>query len=597
MHITTYLPRLFISISIVVLLSVMVNITNSQLHAWRIDVGTPSARVFTTELREPESAEINGNVVTFQWSFPHSTIIIPPYNHPQIIRLRTMMRAESPPKSIKLSHDSLQFALSIAPQPRQYAFYANHNSPISINCDMQGVIAPELDSICVAIDWIGGKRVTQTIDWNVVGWTILLGIMIFSCAWVVTNSALSWQMMFYFTLMTAIICGFPLYSILFAPHICIGLGLTTLIWWSIKRWVTHDWQQIACQAMLVNMMLKGFGVFVPGYFGTDLFFHVNRFTHAMNGMFYLVAHGRDQFYPYPPGVYQLIAPIVLPLMTVIPSHQLIIALAVLLDTSTIILLAWMCQSLGWSRRSITFMSWLYVILPAGFLLHWQATVSQNIGQWLGMMAITTSLMRVSPMNILWMVWATVGHFGAFLSLLLTNAFALTFISLRRIALWWWVVVIFVSIFFYSQYTDLILSQLSGFSSHNNQGGVINGFYAWWDQAWRYGIYGHYLAIGLALAIVGLCLAPRDNWWKISIAMVISTSLFFIAQVGFGFNVTRYMIFIFPVVSSFAGITIGRLYRRHAGRIMVYALLGYIAWNSCFAWFNGTLLGVRMGYLW
>jgi hypothetical protein len=285
-------------------------------------------------------------------------------------------------------------------------------------------------------------------------------------------------------------------------------------------------------------------------------------------------------------------------MTVIPAHQIIVALAVLIDTSTILLLAWMCQHLGWSRRSITFVSWLYVILPAGFLLHWQATVAQNIGQWLGMMAITTSIMRVSPMNILWMVWATVGHFGAFLSLLLTNAFALVFITLRRITLWWWAVVILVSILFYSQYTDLILSQISGFSANNRQyGGVFNGFYAWWDQAWRYGIYGHYLAIGLALASVGLCLAPRDNWWKMSIAMVVSSSILFIAQVGFGFNVTRYMIFIFPVVSSFAGVTIGRLYRGHAGRVMVYALLGYIAWNSCINWFNGTLLGAWRAFLW
>jgi len=66
---TTSLPRLFISISIVVLLSVMVIITNSQLHSWRIDVGTPSARMFTKELRGPESTEIDGNVVTYQWGF------------------------------------------------------------------------------------------------------------------------------------------------------------------------------------------------------------------------------------------------------------------------------------------------------------------------------------------------------------------------------------------------------------------------------------------------------------------------------------------------------------------------------------------------
>ena len=176
---------------------------------------------------------------------------------------------------------------------------------------MQGIIDPELASICVAIDWIDGKRVTQLIEWNVIGWIILLGVMIFCCAWVVTNSALSWQMMFYIIIMTAVIFSFPRYNILFAPHICLGLGLTTLIWWSIKRWMTPDWRQIACQAMLVNIMLKGLGVFVPEYRGTDLIFHVHRFSDTMNGMLYLVSQGQGQFFPYPPGVYQLIAPIVL----------------------------------------------------------------------------------------------------------------------------------------------------------------------------------------------------------------------------------------------------------------------------------------------
>jgi hypothetical protein len=33
---------------------------------------------------------------------------------------------------------------------------------------------------------------------------------------------------------------------------------------------------------------------------------------------------------------------------------------------------------------------------------------------------------------------------------------------------------------------------------------------WWQFAWSYGLYGHYLGIGVALTVLGLCLAPWDR---------------------------------------------------------------------------------------
>ena len=75
-------------------------VTLQQQQSWHIDVGTSAARVFTTTLRESESAQIDGKLTTFQWSLPHSIITLPPHSQPQIISLRTIMRAESPPQAV-----------------------------------------------------------------------------------------------------------------------------------------------------------------------------------------------------------------------------------------------------------------------------------------------------------------------------------------------------------------------------------------------------------------------------------------------------------------------------------------------------------------
>jgi hypothetical protein len=103
--------------------------------------------------------------------------------------------------------------------------------------------------------------------------------------------------------------------------------------------------------------------------------------------------------------------------------------------------------------------------------------------------------------------------------------------------------------------------------------------------------------GVALAVLGLGLAPRDRWWQMAVAMLVSAGVLLVAQVVIDFGATRYVIFIFPVVASYAGLALGRLRRGRAGQIMLIALLGLIALQSGLAWLNGAVLGIRMGYLW
>lgn len=569
-------------------------VSAAQHQPWHIDVGSPAARIFTTTLRESESALIDGTRTTFQWSLPYSVIQLPLHTQPQLITLRTIMRAESPPQAVILTHNQRAFALATTAGVRRYTFYATHSTQLTITCDMGAPSTGELANICIAIDSITGYSTTYAIDWPVLIRILVLMCAVAGMAWVLTMPAHPWYMLVCVVIGATLVQTFAVASVLFASVLSIGIVGIAAVIWGIRQWVRPGWQRTAAHAMVLNIALKGFGVLVPGYFGTDVFFHVNRFMATLSGLIYQIADGQGQTYPYTPGNYQLIAPLMIPLVSFIPAERIMIMSAIIIDSSTIWILGWICQRLAWSSRSIALMAWLYVILPAGFLLEWQATIAQNIGQWLGMMAIATSLFAITPTSVLWIMWAVVGHFGAFLSLHLAMTIAAMYPQLRHMVRWWWGGVLLMGVVFYSQYSTLIRAQLMHLGGNTAN---LDWTARWWQFAWEYGIYGHYLGIGLALCLVGICVAPRDRWWFMAVAMLSAAGALLLAQVFVDFGATRYIIFVFPVVASYAGMALARLRRGRAGHVMLVALLAVISLHSILAWFNGTLFGIRMGYLW
>jgi hypothetical protein len=580
----------------VLLAFVVVSVIGQLQRIWYIDFGTPAARIYATQLRESEQMTIGQHATTVQWSYATSHIPLPVAHQPQIITIRTIMRAESPPQRITLTNETHAVAILPTPGVRNHHLYIAQGSYIAIRCDMQGISDTELATICVAVDWMRGQPAAGVRAVAPLLWMLALIVAVCVLAWVVATRIHPWRAWVVIGVVTTVLLRFAAQSIMYAPQLTLVVAGVAVGWWVLARQSRPIWQRIAGQAMLANVAIKGLGALVPGYFGTDLFFHVNRFVGVFSGQFYQIADGQGQTYPYPPGVYQLLAPLVLPLMAVFPTHYVMIFTAIIVDSSTILIVAWMCQRLAWSHRSIALMACLYVVLPAGFLMQWQATVAQNIGQWLGMMAIATSLWRITMLSVIAMAWTVVGHFGAFLTLHLAYTIAVAFRELRQMAWWWWGVVVVMGGLFYSQYVRLIYEQLY---THyiDDPATQMEWQTRWWDLVWKYGVYGHYLGIAVVLAIVGLILAPRDRWWQMAVAMMTSTGLLLVAQVFGGFNATRYMIFIFPVVASFAGLALGRLCRGRAGHVMILALLAFIALQSSMAWFNGTLFGVRVGFLW
>lgn len=560
---------------------------------WHSDIGTKGAQRYTTTLRESESAAIDSTDTTFQWAFPGSSILraLPTQTH--IVSLQTMQRSEQPARTVTFTIAQHSYTIAGIAGIRTIQLLAPPSPTITIHCDTTATSDPALAALCIALLRVDSQRISPAVDILALGWLFVLATSIALGALLTLPQSPRLAAVLSASLL-AIALSFPhAVSVSYPGLICL-----TLLWVVavlLIRWRSNiPWVQIALLAMIAHLLLKTTGVLSPGYLGTDIGFHAHKFEAVLRGTIFQIADGQGLTYPYPPTIYTLIAPIVLPLQAIVPLTLLIHLSAVVIDSSTIILLAWLAHRFGWSHLRIGLMSALYVVLPAGFLLQWQATVAQTIGQWLGVIAVVTSFTDQRTLSRLSMALTMVGHFGAFLTLHLTYTLAFLHRSLRPIALRWWGVFVVVSVCFFSQYVTTILAQFAALTQSDGNTTIAE---RWWQYAWQYGIYGHYYGIGLALMLIGLWSARSDRLRALSGLMVGSTTILMLAQVLADIDTTRYVIALFPFVALYAAVPLAQLWRSNAGRTVVVSLLGLILIQSGQAWFAGVTQGVRMGFLW
>ncbi|MEY2845823.1 MAG: hypothetical protein RL076_1369, partial [Chloroflexota bacterium] len=120
----------------VLLAFVVVSVIGQLQRIWYIDFGTPAARIYATQLRESEQMTIGQHATTVQWSYATSHIPLPVAHQPQIITIRTIMRAESPPQRITLTNETHAVAILPTPGVRNHHLYIAQGSYIAIRCDM-----------------------------------------------------------------------------------------------------------------------------------------------------------------------------------------------------------------------------------------------------------------------------------------------------------------------------------------------------------------------------------------------------------------------------------------------------------------------------
>lgn len=602
-----YVRRVWPIMLACVVMAYLITLYGMPSH-WALDVANPRADIYMRDIRQAENVVINGKTETIRWSWTSSSyVFLPnpaqyrigsltlPWRWPDsVLSLRTMARIEEPPRQIQMTiGDAYQVDLPTIAGVRVHHLLVPAVDSLRFDCDNSATINPDLASICVAIIHIESQQIRSSI--NIALW-MWIGIFIAFCLIIIyfLFGKLSGILpVFGFIALASTSMMWPVQTSTYAWEFLIGGGGAIIGFGIIQRWPMPVWLRYAMMGMVANIILKEMGVLAPGIYAIDIRFHTNRFNEALWYSVYQYAEGRGTNYPYPPIIYFLMAPLALPLEQIFALPQVIHTLSVVIESSTIVILAWMLQRNHWSSRQIALMSALYVVLPAGFQLQWYATIAQSVGQWLGVLAIVLSVIGINRWSILAMYGAILGHFGAFLTVHLSMTLALLSRSLRRISLWWWGVVVGVGVVYYSQFVTLIVAQLGRLKNTQEPTTFEQRLY---ELIWEYGFVGHYNGIFVALMLVGLMVAPRSQWWRMSVSMVSAALVLLSAQLFFDVVPTRYIIYLFPVVATYAVVPLNRLWRSWAGRMSVVALLSWVFWQSISVWMDGVTHGTLIGVL-
>jgi len=596
----------FVCAAIIVLLAL---IGQMRQPSYAIDVGISATRSLTTDMRVPEKIQIGDQLRTMRWSYQDSHILLPQTLHNAIVVVHTMTRAEESPAYISMRSGRSIVSIDPTAGLRSYAILVSHVSPLVFDCDT-GSSTSTLSSLCVAIDTVNVSWTSVShIDRTAVRWfgglIAILVTIIF-----VSIPAHRWPLRIMIALpLAALLLQYGVQLQPLIPGLTIALAATGGVLWLVRR-IQTPWLNVAMQIFVVSVFIKALGVFAPGFMGSDIFFHLNRFTEVANGTGYMFVTGGDgdrnlRTFPYPTSTYLTIAPWLLPVMQwyqFVPfQHELgstlprVIGLfIVLIESSVILVLGWVLSRFGWSSRQIAWVGALYLALPAAYIVQWQGSLAQNTAQWFGLAAMAVAVTTSTPLSWLLMYLSMTSHFGTLLTLAVTFSIATLWAPIRRHIWHWWVILAFVGAAYYSQYLSLIVTQLQSMAGEATASTLAE---RWWDYAWQQGLYGQYLGIGLGIAVLGLVIAPRNRWWYMALSVFLGSALLMIVHVVLDKNTSRYSVALIPVVSAYAGYFVFRLQKTPVARILVGALVSYLLWASLTLWFDGAWLGVKMPLLW
>lgn len=593
-----------LSTCIIAMMTLVVLIGQLRISEYVIDVGISATRSLTANMRVPEKIRVNEQTRTIRWSYQDSQILLPQTVHNAIVAVHTMTRADDAPAYISMQSGTHTVAIDPQAGFRHYYVFVTQVRPLTFTCDATTT------ALCVAIDTVNVSwtRISH-VEHAAVRWFMVL---IMLCITIIFTSipAQRWGIRLMIGIPAALLLmqyGVILQS--FVPQFTLGLFGVFVLLWLIRR-IRTPWLNVAMQVFLVSVFIKSLGVFAPGFMGSDIFFHLNRFTEVANGTGYMFVTGGDgdrnlRTFPYPTSTYLTIAPWLLPVMQwyqFVPfQHELgstlprvIGMFIVLIESSVVLVLGWVLARFGWSSRQIGWVGALYLALPAAYIVQWQGSLAQNTAQWYGLTAMAVAVSSSTPFSWLLMYLSMTSHFGTLLTLGVTFSIATLWAPIRRHIWHWWLILVVVTVIYYSQYLTLIVTQLQNMAGEATASTLAE---RWWDYAWHHGLYGHYLGIGVALAVLGLILAPRNRWWYMALSIFLGSALLLIVHVVLDKNTSRYSVALIPVVSAYAGYFMYCLQKTRAARMLAYTIVSYLLWASLTLWFNGAWLGVKMPLLW
>jgi hypothetical protein len=379
------------------------------------------------------------------------------------------------------------------------------------------------------------------------------------------------------------------------------------------------WQALVLLALVIFCLRYG-GKIYPDSMPGDIGFHVNRMGDTLRGTVLLLSKNRGVFFPYPPALYLLLAPLTL----ITPDRALLLrSVAAVLDACSPMLVALIALRGGMVRdwRWAVGAGGLYGLGGSGFMPTWWNFSTHIFAQFGHLLLITLVVLHYQPIRqrqmragqalmllIVAQALVYLGHFGFWINMSILSAIGLlVLMAIRwrqqdRHDLFLLVAASVVAqaltvLLFYSGYTQLFVEQAqrtaSGGLNELAGRGAVDPQILW--AGLIAGLYAHIGLFPIPLALVGLLC-----WRGQPIVRLLLAGTFLI---GVGFAVlpfltgstlsTRWMMFAIWGLACGSAAAAEWLWRRgRAGRLVVVVVGGYVLWLSLLMWVGALAWRIR-----
>lgn len=374
--------------------------------------------------------------------------------------------------------------------------------------------------------------------------------------------------------------------------------------------------------MLLTFGLKYGGRLYPDSMPGDIQLHVNRFGGTLTGMVYLVAQHRGLPFPFPPGLYLLLAPLTLTGANIRDLFQI---MAGLFEAGSLLLLYLLVVRAGESARVGLLAAAIYGFTAFGFMTTWFSFQTQTAAQFFGVAALAVVVAQWPDYRSRMVWWGLVallvlvflGHIGQFMNtLLLGLILPLVLLVLRigapmrgfspseragllRLLGAGALAGVLVGVFYYTGFLDLIMTQIGGVAS----GGLndVTGKQpiprlTTLRVLWQGGLITHFGFFPVVLAVAGAVVLALGRmrrslltgliWGTFAVALFQALlPLLTLSAIS-----TRWLSFSGWAIAVAGGVGVALLWQRgRSGRLLTIVMALYVIWVTAMIYIDAIAL--------
>ncbi len=606
-----------------------------------VEWGGASDLPFMRGFYPPESTSLD---TTWRWSPTSARIIVPGVGQrPLLVDLavvshRGIWQPQSTPVTMTIDGGAGPIVIPLRPTPARYRLYVPSHAlrdgvlHLSLRTEPWNNPGDPRSPLGVAIgrdvriSSLGAAPIRP--DLQLLGWPLGLGLL-----WLAVRACKlgPWPA-------TAVMIGpalvLPLAALFEAPRLAFGgrwaveSGLITLVAALIVAWLTpRILRSFAIPApprlvpwlvlvLSLSFYLKYAGQLYPESMPGDIQLHINRFTYTVFGNVYIRAQHRGLPFPFPNAPYIILAPLAL---TGVPLGALFELSAALFECAGVLLIYITVARLAQNARLGFFAALTCALVAVGHMNTWYSFQTQVSTQFYSTLLLCL-LVLCWPTYRNWAIWGSItvlftlvflGHIGSFI-----NTACVGMLIIPR--LWWHarnaeerrgtlqilgtatIAVVFVSLFYYTAFWDLVMTQIGGVARVGLNGVTgrppVPGS-VMLSVIWNEGLTVHYGMFPVILALAGAVIISRNPRYchtilppLIWLTFVVALGQGLLPLITHSSITTRWLTFAGWAVCVASAFAFDALWRRGlVARTVVVAMYAFIAWQTAVVWADALFL--------